>query len=588
MPPRFGPLLDDTGTSFRLWAPGQPEIVLHLDGQAPLRLARRADGFWSRRVTGVGAGARYRFEAGGRLFPDPASRQQATDADGWSVVRAPLPPRTGRPPRPWHECVICEVHVGAATPEGTFAALADRLGHFRDAGYTCIEIMPVNEFPGARNWGYDGTLVYAPEASYGPPAALRALVDRAHALDLSMILDVVYNHFGAVDGYIAHYAPEWFDDSEETPWGPAIDFQRAPVRAFYYENAQMWLDEFDFDGLRFDAVHEIRTKARDVFLGELAQAARAVKPEARLIIENVENAFHWLERDADNVPMTYWAQWNDDMHHVLTYLATGEGRKTGYDDPDKDPIADLEKALADGFVHDGAEGPESDGRTRGGPASRLPPDSFITFIENHDQLGNRSDGRRLASRVRPDQLDFLHFVKFIAPHIPLCFMGDEANLESGFPFFVDLDEAHGNAADARRYDEMRGIFNEEVAAGALPHPNDPATFARAKLRWDVLDRGPHRAALERFRALAALRRELVWPLTATPCLDARSARQGIGLIVNWIFEAGTLSLALNPSEAPIDITCAIQDRPAATGTFDQTGEVLRLGAWSAVAWRVRR
>ncbi len=581
---RFGPKLQEDGrTEFRLWAPGQTDVQLVIRDRPPIQMEKAPDGFFEARAD-CGPGARYRYRIGHLGPPDIASRQQDGDTKGWSIVREQL-----RPPvafsRPWHEMVVCEVHVGTATPEGTFIALRDRLDHFRDAGYSCLEIMPVNECPGARNWGYDGTLIFAAESAYGTPENLRDLVSRAHELGLTMILDVVYNHFGSVDNFVPEYAPEWFDQKIETPWGPGIDFNREPVRQFYYENAMMWLVGYGFDGLRFDAVHEIKSDAKDKFLGELAATARAVKPGAKLILENMNNSTHWLERNDQNEPMTYWAQWNEDIHHVLAYLVTGEGNKTGYDEAGKDPVADLEKALADGFVHDHDEGPQSDGRMRGGPASRLPPDSFITYVENHDQIGNRADGERLSARISPNQLDFIHFVKFITPQIPLCFMGDEANLNSPFPFFVDLDAKEGDEADARRYKEMREMFKEKVEDGALPHPNDPQTFELAKLPWEAFGDDEHAVALRRFRELASYRREKVWPLAATPCTDATSVRHGQGLIINWMFEAGTLTLALNPTGGAIDMPCIILGGPVSTGDFHQHGEVLRLAAWSAVAWR---
>ena len=547
-------------------------------------MSKTSDGFFEASVE-CGPGTRYKFRIGDLEFPDLASRRQDGDTRGWSVVQDDVPP----PPafsRPWHEMVVCEVHVGTATPEGTFAALQDRLEHFRDAGYTCLEIMPVNECPGARNWGYDGTLIFAPESAYGSPSELQDLVTRAHELGLTMILDVVYNHFGSVDNFAPLYVPEWFDEKIETPWGPGIDFNQEMVRHFYYENAIMWLTEYGFDGLRFDAIHEIKSEAAEKFLGELAAAARAVKPEAKLILENMNNGTRWLERDDQNEPMTYRAQWNEDIHHVLTYLVTGEGKKTGYDEPRKDPVADLEKALADGFVHDHDEGPNSDGRMRGGPASRLPPDAFITYVENHDQIGNRADGTRLSARIEPRRLDFIHFVKFLTPQIPLCFMGDEANLPTPFPFFVDFSEEEGEKANDRRYSEMRGMFMEDVQDGQLPHPNDLKTFEMAKLSWEAFGEDPHLSSLHRFRQLASFRRDKVWPLAATPCADATSARHGQGIIVNWMFHAGTLTLALNPTAAPIDIPCLILDAPVYTGDFQQHGDVLRLGPWSAVAWHV--
>ena len=582
---RFGPIVEADRTTFRLWAPSVTRAEVILDGRANVAMQRADYGFLVAEVDRCGHGDRYKFKVGDLTFPDLASRQQDGHTSGWSIVRAPFEPSDRKQPlRPWHETVICEVHVGAVTPKGTFRALAERLEHFRDAGYTALEIMPINEFPGSRNWGYDGTLIFAPESAHGTPEDLRALVDRAHELGLCLILDVVYNHFGEVDNLVTDYAPEWFDPEVETPWGPGINFNNEMVRQFYYENARMWLSEYDFDGLRFDSVHEMRSRQHDRFLGELAQACKAAKPHAKLVIENMENSFHWLERNDSNEPMTYIAQWNDDMHHVLTFLVAGEGSKTGYDDPSKDPIADFEKALADGFVHDPAEGEGSDGRTRGGPASRLPPDSFITYVENHDQIGNRGDCQRLSERIEPRRLDFCHFVKFLAPQIPLCFMGDEGNLRSPFPFFVDLPEEAARAKRDDRYNQMREIFKEDVADGALPDPSDPGTFEMAKLRWDDYYNEERRAALERFRTLARFRREMVWPLAATPCLETTSARQGNCLIVNWRFEAGTLSMALNPTDTAMDIGCLICAAAVSTGEYSQQGEVLRLGPWTAVAW----
>lgn len=581
---RFGPLVGEGKTEFRLWAPSQNSAEVVIEGEKPRLMNKGADGFFTATVERCGLGARYKFKIGDFVFPDLASRQQETDADGWSIVCGPLAP-SGRatPLRPWSETVICEVHVGTVSPEGTFKGLQDRLEHFRDAGYTCLELMPVNEFPGKRNWGYDGTLIFAPDTSYGTREDLRSLVDRAHELGLCVILDVVYNHFGETDNFVEQYAPEWFDPDVETPWGPAINFNQKMVRQFYFENAAMWLGEFDFDGLRFDSVHEIKTEHRDQFLGDLAKAGRAAKPHAKLVIENVENKATWLERTNENQSVNFVAQWNDDIHHVLNHLVTGEG-KGGYDDPSKDPIADLEKALADGFVHDGEADGASDGRTRGEPASRLPPDAFITYVQNHDQIGNRPDGKRLPDRVGAEKLDFLHFVAFLAPQIPLFFMGEEGHLCSGFPFFIDLPDAAAEAKQNDRLQQMAGMFDEDIEEGDLPDPNDFQTFERAKLPWEDFTKERHSNALQRFRTLARYRREWVWPLAATPCLNARTSRTGNCLIINWIFEGGTLSMALNPSDQPGDIACVITGAPASTGEYSQNGEILRLGSWSAVVW----
>lgn len=582
---RFGPLVEEDRTTFRLWAPSLQSADLLIDGQDPRPMQRVEDGFLSVTVDGVGPGTRYKFRAGDLEFPDLASRQQDGDTDGWSIVRPILPP-SGRegPLRPWHETVICEVHIGTVTPEGTFNALRDRLEHFRDAGYTCLEIMPINEFPGARNWGYDGTLIFAPESAYGTPDDLRALVDRAHELGLCMVLDVVYNHFGEVHNFVQHYAPEWFNMAEETPWGPGIDFNQPMVRQFYFENACMWLREYDFDGLRFDSVHEMKTEARDQFLGDLAKTARGVKDHAKLIIENVDNAATWLDRSlVTNQPLNFVAQWNDDIHHVLNHLVTGEP-KYGYDDPDKDPIADLEKALADGFVHDGEVDGKTDGSTRGEPGSFLPADAFITYVQNHDQIGNRGDNSRLPDRISAEKLDFLHFVAMLAPQIPLFFMGEEGHLRAKFPFFTDLPEEAAKAKQEDRYDQMEKMFNEDVGEGGLPWPNDVATFEMGKIPWDDYHKPEVRASLERFRELARWRREKVWPLASSLHLDATSYHFGNCILVSWVFRNGTLTMALNPSDQPADLTCSIDNTPVSTGEYSQNGAVLRLGPWSAVAW----
>lgn len=580
---RFGAVVRENVTTFRLWAPSAKSASVIFETKSAVALKRVEDGFLEAEIADCPPGTAYMFDIDGAQVPDPASRQQAIDSDGWSLVTATLPSSRQEAIRPWHETIICEVHVGTVSPEGTFAGLMDRLEHFRDAGFTALEIMPINEFPGSRNWGYDGTLIFAPDARYGTRADLRALVDRAHDLGLSIILDVVYNHFGDIDNFIERYAPEWFDREVETPWGSGIDFTQPMVRQFYYENACMWLSEFDLDGLRFDSVHEIKTEARDLFLDQLANAARKDKPNAKLIVENASNLASLLERTGQDEPKKYTAQWNDDIHHVLNFLVTGEATG-GYEDQTKDPIADLEKALADGFVHDGEADGESDGSTRHEPASRLSPDAFVSFVQNHDQIGNRADGMRLPDRISANKLDFLHFVVMLAPQVPLFFMGEEGHLCSPFPFFIDIDAAAAEAKQANRYKQMRDIFKQDLKPGDLPDPNAPETFLSAKIPWLDFEQPEKRAALDRFRTLAGYRRALLWPLARTTCLDAKTVRQGSAVIVNWVFEAGTLSMVLNPSDKPTDIACVVTAAPVTTGDFSQHGDVLRLSPWSAVAW----
>ncbi len=584
-PYRFGPLVAPDGVAFRLWAPSVSEADLLIEGQPPRPMERAQGGFLETFVKGAADGTRYKFRVGDLSFPDLASRRQDGHTDGWSVVREIIPPANRNGPlRPWHETVICEIHVGTATSEGTFDALRGRLEHFRDAGYTCLEIMPINEFPGARNWGYDGTLIFAPENAYGTRDDLRALVDRAHELGLCMVLDVVYNHFGETHNFVEQYAPEWFDPEVKTPWGPGIDFTQPMVRQFYYENSCMWLSEFDFDGLRFDAVHEMKTTARDQFLGDLSKIARGVKHHAKLIIENMDNAATWLDRTTvSNQPVNFVAQWNDDIHHVLEHLVTGQP-KFGYDDPSKDPIADLEKALADGFVHDGEVDGPTDGHTRGEPASRLPADAFITFVQNHDQIGNRGDNKRLPDRISAEKLDFLHFLAMLAPQIPMFFMGEEGHLRTPFPFFTDLPREAAEAKQADRYEQMESIFNEAVPKEGLPDPNDVATFEMAKINWDDFRSPDVTRSLERFRQLAAWRREQVWPIASSINLDARSYRYGTALLISWVFQKGTLTMALNPSDVAASLGCNLDGGAVGTGAWSTDNGKLTLQPWSAVVW----
>ncbi|MFT0861337.1 malto-oligosyltrehalose trehalohydrolase [Ancylobacter sp. G4_0304] len=582
---RFGPRLDAAGAEFRLFAPDAPAVELIVEGREPLAMARGEDGFFCVGVPGVEPGTHYRFRVGGVDVPDPASRQQAEDADGWSVLVADhvMAPPLPAPPRPWHEAVIAEIHVGTATPEGTFRALVERLDHYCDAGFTVIELMPVADFPGRRNWGYDGVLLYAPDCAYGTPDDLRALVDAAHERGLGVMLDVVYNHFGPSGNYLPLYAKSFFREDIATPWGPAIDLESETVRAFFTENAAYWLAAFGFDGLRFDAVHALATAGAETFLREIAAACRAVRPDAFLVLENHDNVAGWMTRE-DGL---YTAQWNDDWHHVFHVLGTGE--RAGYYAPyADDAVGGAARALTEGFVFQGDPYPDAQGAPRGTPCTDLPPDAFVSFVQNHDHIGNRPLGDRLAASLPPQRLAFLRFVLMLSPQVPLLFMGEEALLDTPFPFFCDFEGELAEAVRTGRRAEF-GAFFDAHGEAAFPDPQDEATFIAAGLKPEDVATPQARAALDAFRRLAEQRRRLVWPLTAGAFEKASFVREGTALAVTWRFAAGRLVMALNPGEDMVAIhpPIGLPNLPADASTGDVThepGGKLALGPFAAAVW----
>ncbi len=574
---RFGPLLLPQGVRFRLWAPDADRVELVLPQRERMPMHASQDGFFELTLPDARARQRYRFRVGDREVPDPASRRQDGDVTGWSVVQADLPPMRQRdPPRPWHQVVLAELHVGTVTPEGSFGGLARRLDHFTDAGFTAIELMPVADFPGSRNWGYDGVLPFAPEESYGSPEDLRALVDSAHDRGLGVMLDVVYNHFGPEGNFLSLSARRFFTQRHRTPWGDAIDLEQPLVRRFFVENAVMWLGRYDFDGLRFDAVHAFAQPGGDLLLAELAEACRAVKPNAWLVLENDDNAARWLERDADGAPRSYTAQWNDDAHHAMHVIATGE-TSAYYADYAEDPPAALQRALAEGFVYQGQPSPHRDGVPRGEASAHLPPTAFVNFAQNHDQIGNRPLGDRLATGTDSPRLALLRFLLMLGPAVPMFFQGEEAGQETPFPFFCDFGDELGEAVRKGRALEFADFF---ARTGVLPDPLDAATMESAKLCWDRI--APEDIAA--FRALADHRARLVWPLNGTPFHGTQTRREATALIWRWRFAAGTLCLMANVGSA----SCEVMEQPppdaVTAGDVTFSGPVTRLGSWSGCAW----
>lgn len=555
-------ILADGAVRFRVWAPDHAAIALALDGAAaPLPLARE-EGGWHTLVTRTArAGSRYRFVLpDGLHVPDPASRHQPVDVHGPSEVIDPRahPWRDGAwRGRPWHEAVLYELHVGTFTPGGTFRSAIERLDHLAALGITALQIMPVADFPGRRNWGYDGVLPFAPDAAYGRPEDFKALIEAAHARGLMVLLDVVYNHFGPDGNYLHALAPSFFTDRHATPWGAAMNFDgpdSGPVRAFFIENALYWLTEFHLDGLRLDAVHAIRDDSATHILDALAGRVRAALPDrhVHLVLENEENHAHRLERRADGAPRAYTAQWNDDAHHVLHVAATGEGE--GYYADYLGDTAKLARALAEGFAFQGEVMPYR-GHARGEPSAHLPPAAFIAFAQNHDQIGNRAFGERLTKLAPAEAVRACGAVLLLLPQIPMLFMGEEWAATQPFLFFCDFGPDLADAVrEGRRAEFARfAAFADPARRARIPDPLAETTVAASTLRWADREAPVHAEALAWHRRILALRHaELVPHL---PGLRRGGAARVIGagaVSVVWTFEEGrTLGLDANLSPTAV-------------------------------------
>ncbi|WP_239002790.1 malto-oligosyltrehalose trehalohydrolase [Rhodovastum atsumiense] len=598
----FGAELQADGrVRFRLWAPAHKQIRLALDGAAETLALQAQDGGWHELVTDrARAGTRYRYVLpDGLHVPDPASRHQPNDVHGPSEVIDPAAHVWGDAAwkgRPWEEAVVYELHVGAFTPGGTFRAAIDRLDHLVALGVTAIEIMPVGDFPGLRNWGYDGVLPYAPDGSYGRPEDLKALVEAAHARGLMVLLDVVYNHFGPEGAYLHAIAPQAFTDRHKTPWGAAINTDGAeasPVRDFFIHNALYWIEEFHLDGLRLDAVHAILDDSPLHLLEDLARRVREAVPDrpVHLVLENEENQASRLVRDADGRPRWYTAQWNDDAHHVLHVAASGEAK--GYYADYKGHTDRLGRALAEGFAFQGEVMPYR-GHARGEPSAALPPGAFIAFIQNHDQVGNRAFGDRLTAFAPEAAVRAVASVYLLLPQVPMLFMGEEWAAAQPFPFFCDFSGDLAEAVRRGRREEFARFpeFQDPATRERIPDPTAEATFAAAKLRWEDLARAPHAGWLDWYRRVLALRHAEIVPLLTGIRAGGRYEIIGDGaVVVRWnLGESGTgaggaLVLAANLSPTPVE------GFPVAAGkVLWQEGETGaeadgRFGPW-AVRWAI--
>jgi len=522
----FGATVHGGGVDFALWAPSIDGIVLvHTpagEAAATHAMERNAEGWHRLTLADARHGDSYAYRLpDGITMPDPASRFNPQDVHGPSQVIDPghfeWTDAAWRG-RPWHEAVIYELHVGTFTEEGTFEAARERIGELAELGITAIELMPLADFPGARNWGYDGVLQFAPDASYGTPHELKALVCAAHALGLMVLVDVVYNHFGPEGNYLHACCPEFFNAAERTPWGAAINFdgaQSRTVRDFFIHNALYWVEEFHLDGLRMDAIHAIRDASPQHIVQEIREALDAGPARGRhvhLVLENDANQASMLARDGSGLPVAGTAQWNDDLHHAVHVLATGE-HDGYYADYADDPASGFARALAEGFIYQGQPSAFRGGEARGEPSTQLPSTAFVSYLQTHDQVGNRAFGERIHALGDPALVRAAFACVLLSPHVPMLFMGDEFAASSPFLYFCDFGPELATAVAEGRRAEFGGFaaFADEAARARIPDPNAEETFAASKLRWRERGTRPHFARLCEVQQLLDLRHRLLVP-----------------------------------------------------------------------------
>ena len=591
----FGAEITNQGVRFALWAPSSARVDL-VCGNRRVEMPAIGQGWFKYTDAAAKAGERYAFAIDGdTMVPDPAARFKPDDADHFcQLVDACAydwkdAAWTGRS---WNEVVLYEAHIGTVSPEGTYLGFADKLPAIKAAGVTAIELMPIAETPGSRTWGYDGVLPFAPNNDYGTPDDLKRLVDTAHALGMMVFLDVVYNHFGPTGNFLGTYAKSFFTDRHQTPWGAGINFDGSDessevVREFFFHNALYWIEEFHIDGLRFDAVHAILDDSDKHFLEELAERIREATQgrHVHLVLENEENAAHRLVRDGDGRAISYDAQWDDDIHHCWHVLLTGEDEGY-YGDFADDPVKQLGRCLAQGFAYQG-DYSKNLKRVRGESTEGLPPQAFVAFLQNHDQVGNRAQGDRLTTLADAEKHRLARATLLLSPQIPMLFMGAEWGATTPFLFFVNFDdEALQQAIREGRAKEFEKFTAFSSGEETVPDPTAEDTFERSKLDWSETGREPHAGILRETTSLLALRHAEIMPLLHTAFVESRYTRHGAGgLEVVWRFEMATLTFVANFSEPSVAF-----DVPAGAATLWHSdglepGATVTLPAWTGLLFK---
>jgi maltooligosyltrehalose trehalohydrolase len=601
--PRLGAWVEPgEGVRWRVWAPGhqQVEVVLQGRGGQPgtsLPLADEGGGFFSSTLAGAGAGVRYQLRVDGQgPFPDPWSRSQPDGVHGPSEVVVPdfaWTDAAWKGPDPEAQ-VLYEVHVGTATPEGTFEALIPRLRALAELGVTTLELMPLASFPGTRNWGYDGVDLFAPQASYGGPEGLRRLVDAAHAQGLAVLIDAVYNHYGPDGNYLRCYSPHYFTGRHHTPWGEAVNYDgegSGVVRALVLSNVEMWIRDYHADGLRLDAAHALLDDGSPHLLAEISERARAAAPGRRVVViaEDERNDTR-LVRPSAGGGYGLDGVWADDFHHQLRRAFAGDSE--GYYRDYTGSVEDIARTLRQGWFYEGQPS-QVHGRPRGTPASGAEPWQLVHCIQNHDQVGNRAHGERLGADVSPAAFRAMSALLLLSPYTPLLFMGQEWNASTPFLYFTDHNAELGKQVTEGRRKEFAGFAR--FAGDTVPDPQAVDTFTRSRLDWSEAGRPEHAGVLALYRELLRLR-------ATDPCLkehrrghfDARPLgahalvleRRGPGSSLHVIVNVkGTLEHRL-PSQAGLVLWTEAPRFGGTTSEAPLRSGALRLEGPAAVVVRV--
>ena len=546
------------------------------ESETKLPLKKIADGRFELITDQAHIGSNYKFLIDNEItIPDPASRHQVDTIHGPSQV---IDPRSytwttlNWKGKDWEEVIIYELHVGTFTEKGTFAAVEEKLDYLLQLGITAIELMPIADFPGQRNWGYDGVLFFAPAKRYGTPDQLKHLIDLCHQKGLMIFLDVVYNHFGPEGNYLHTYAKNFFNDKYKTPWGAALNFDAqdsSSVRDFMVNNALYWINEFYFDGLRLDAVHAIHDASSKHIVMEICEAIRTgpgVERQIHIILENDNNDVKFLQSDLQHQPSYATAQWNDDIHHVFHVIATDEkeGYYADYCDsehshtPKDTAICKLGRALSEGFVYQGETSIYRKGEHRGEPSKHLPATDFISFLQNHDQIGNRAFGERLCSIADHNKLKVLTALFLLAPAIPMLFMGEEWAANTPFLYFCNLgpDLAPLVTAGRRKEFENFSIFREEEQRESIPDPCAIYTYEASILNWQEKHEAEHKEWLSFYEQLIHLRKTVIIPLLKKlePGKGMFSVLPNNLLKVSWPLKDGQhLTVLVHPSNEIIPV-----------------------------------